>query len=207
MRKLIVSNIMSLDGYFEGPGGNVMALPMDGFFDEHNLERLRAADTLLLGATTYLGLKGYWPAVAENPGVSPAVASNPDVADLHRETGQRNNEIRKVVVSDSLTEDDTAPWTGTATIVRRADAHQAVAELKGRPGKDILMFGSRTLWNELLVAGLVDELHLMVGATVLGGGTPAFGARAVPPLRLVNTRRQDGSDNLLLQYEMVSRGA
>lgn len=46
MRKLVVSNIMSLDGHFEGPGRNVMALPMDGFFDEHNLERLRTADTL-----------------------------------------------------------------------------------------------------------------------------------------------------------------
>jgi hypothetical protein len=55
MRKLVVVNIMSLDGYVAGPGGNVMALPMDGFFDEHNLERLRAADTLLLGATTYMG--------------------------------------------------------------------------------------------------------------------------------------------------------
>ena len=52
MRKLIVCNIISLDGYVEGPGRNVMALPMDGFFDEHNLERLRAADTLLLTATT-----------------------------------------------------------------------------------------------------------------------------------------------------------
>ena len=207
MRKLIVCNIMSLDGYFEGQGGNVMALPMDGFFDEHNLERLRAADTLLLGATTYTGLKGYWPAVAENPGVSPAVANNPGVADLHRETGQRNNEIHKVVVSDSLTTDDTAPWTDTTTIVRRADAHQAVAELKDRPGKDILMFGSRTFWNDLLVAGLVDELHLMVGAAVLGGGTPAFGAGPVPPLRLVNTRRRDGSDNLLLRYEVVNRDA
>lgn len=207
MRKLIVSNIMSLDGYFEGPGGNVMALPMDGFFDEHNLERQRAADTLLLGARTYMGLKGYWPAVAENPGVSPAVANNPDVADLHREIGQRNNEIQKVVVADSLTEDDTAPWTDTTTIVRRSDAHQAVAELKDRPGKDILMFGSRTLWNDLLVAGLVDELHLMVGAIVLGGGTPAFGAGPVPPLRLVNTRRRDGSDNLLLHYKVVSRDA
>lgn len=207
MRKLIVCNIMSLDGYFEGPGGNVMALPMDGFFDEHNLERQRAADTLLLGATTYMGLKGYWPAVAVNPGVSPAVASNPDLADLHRETGQRNNEIQKVVVSDSLTEDDTAPWADTTTIVRRADAHQAVAELKDRPGREILMFGSRTLWNDLLVAGLVDELHLMVGAAVLGGGTPAFGAGVVPRLRLVSTRRRDGSDNLLLQYEVVSRDA
>jgi dihydrofolate reductase len=205
MRRLIVSNIMSLDGYFEGPGGDVMALPMDGFFDEHNLERLRAADTLLLGATTYTGLKGYWPAVAANPEVSPAVAANPDVADIHRETGLRNNEIPKVVVSDSLTADDTAPWTETTTIVRRADAHQAVADLKDRPGKDLLTFGSPTLWNDLVVAGLVDELHLMIGATVLGGGTPMFGAGPIPPLRLVNARRRDGSDNVLLRYEVVSR--
>jgi dihydrofolate reductase len=205
MRRLIVSNIMSLDGYFEGPGGNVMALPMDGFFDEHNLERLRAADTLLLGATTYTGLKGYWPAVADKPEVSPAVAANPDVADIHRDTGRRNNEIQKVVVSDSLTAGDTAPWTETTTIVRRAEARQAVAELKEQTGKDILMFGSRTLWNDLLVAGLIDELHLMVGATVLGGGTPTFSAGPIPPLRLVDTRRREGSDNLLVRYEVVSR--
>jgi dihydrofolate reductase len=207
MRRLVVSNIMSLDGYFEGPGRNVMALPMDGFFDELNLERLRAADTLLLGATTYVGLKGFWPAVAENPEVSPAVANNPDVADVHRETGRRNNEIHKVVVSDSLTADDTAPWADTTTIVRRADAHRAVADLKDQPGKDILMFGSRTLWNDLLAAGLVDELHLMIGATVLGGGTPAFDEGPVPPLQLVDTRRRDGSDNLLLQYTVGSPAA
>jgi dihydrofolate reductase len=207
MRKLIVCNIISLDGYVEGPGRNVMALPMDGFFDEHNLERLRAADTLLLGATTYLGLKGFWPAVAENPAVSPAVANNPDVADIHRETGQRNNEIHKVVVSDSLTADDTAPWTDSTTIVRRADAHQTVAELKDRPGKDVLMFGSRTLWNDLLSAGLVDELHLMLGATVLGGGTAAFGAGPVSSLQLADARRHDGSANLLLRYTVLSRNA
>ena len=207
MRKLIVANIVSLDGYFEGPGGNVMALPMDGFFDEHNLERLRAADTLLLGARTYMGFKAYWPAVADNPGLSPAVANNPEVADLHRETGRRNNEIQKVIVSDSLTADDTAPWTKTTTIVRRADVHRLIAELKARPGKDILTFGSRTLWNNLLAAGLVDELHLMVGAAVLGGGTPAFGTGPLPPLRLVDVRCRDGSDNLLVRYRVLSDNA
>src|SRR6266516_2394991 len=118
MRKLIVCNIMSLDGYFEGPGGNVMALPMDGFFDEHNLELLRAADTLLLGATTYTGLTVYLPAVAANHEVSPAVAANPGVADIHRETGLRNDEIQKVVVSESLTADDTPPCPQTTTTVR-----------------------------------------------------------------------------------------
>lgn len=200
MRKLIVANIVSLDGYFEGPGGNVMALPMDGFFDAHNLERQREADTLLLGATTYMVLKSYWPAVAEEPSVSPAVAIDPGLADLHREIGQRNNTMRKVVVSDTLSKEDTAPWTDTTTIVRRAEAHAAVAELKRQEGRDILMFGSRTLWNDLLVAGLVDELYLMVGASVLGGGTPAFGAGPVPPLRLADARRREGSDNVLLRY-------
>lgn len=152
-----------------------------------------------------MGLKGYWPAVAEEPGVSPAVANNPDVADLHRETAQRKNQVQKVVVSDSLTEDDTEPWTDTTTTVRRADAHRVVAELKDRPGRDVLMFGSRTLRNDLLVAGLVDGLHLMLGASMLGGGTSAFGAGLVPPLSLVDTRRRDGSDNVLLRYRVVSR--
>jgi hypothetical protein len=47
----------------------------------------------------------------------------------------------------------------------------------------------------------------MVGAAVLGGGTPAFGAGPVPRLRLVTTRRRDGSDNLLVRYQVVGRGA
>lgn len=195
MRKLIVCNIMSLDGYVEGPGGNVMVLPMDDFFNEHNLERLRAADTLLLGARTYTGFKSFWP----------AVAANPEMAGVTRETGRRNNEIRKVVVSDSLTADDTAPWTDTTTIVRRADAHQAIVDLKSQPGREVLMFGSITLLNDLLTAGLVDELHLMLGATVLGGGTPAFAAAQVPPLRLLTTERRDSSNNLLLRYAVENR--
>lgn len=202
MRKLIVCNIVSLDGYFEGPGRNVMALPMDGFFNEYNLERLRAADTLLLGAVTYTAFKGYWPAVADDPSVSPGVAVDPSAADVQQQTGIRNNQIRKVVVSDSLTTEDTDPWTETTAIVPRADAHRVVADLKAGSGADILTFGSRTLWNDLLAAGLVDELHLMVGATVLGGGTPAFGPAPVG-LRLLDQRHRDGSDNVLLRYEVV----
>jgi hypothetical protein len=66
------------------------------------------------------------------------VANHPELAGQHRETSERNNQIRKLVVSDSLTADDTAPWTETSTIVRRADAHQAVAECKQQPGKEIL---------------------------------------------------------------------
>ena len=65
------------------------------------------------------------------------------------------------------------------------------------------MFGSRTLWNDLLRADLVDELHLMLGSTVVGTDTPAFSGGPVPPLRLVETRRRAGSDNVLLVYAAV----
>ena len=173
---------------------------MDAFFDEHNLQRQRRADTLLLGRTTYLGLKAYWPAIAEDPTRSPAVQLDPSTAQVHRETAQRNNTLRKVVVSDTLTPADTDPWTETTTILRRADAHETVRQLKQQPGDDLLIFGSSTLWTDLLRAKLVDELHLLVGPVVLASGLPAYLPGPVPPLRLLDVRRREDSDNVLLSY-------
>ena len=87
-------------------------------------------------------------------------------------------------------------------IIRRADAHEQIAELKRQTGRDILVFGSRTLWNDLLANDLVDELHLMIGPVVLGGGTPIFAGQPPVSLRLVDTRRWDSSENLLVRYDV-----
>jgi dihydrofolate reductase len=208
MRKLIVTNIMSLDGYYEGPGGNVMVLPMDRSFDAYNAERLRAADTMLLGRNTYEGLKGFWPQVADDPNAAAEQLGIPVeriATPIHREISRLQNTIDKVVVSDSITSEQTEPWRDTTRILRRADAHEQIAELKRRTGKDIVVFGSHTLWNDLLTAGLVDELHLIVGSVVLGGGTPAFGTVPAAPLRLLDTRTWEGSDNVLFQYAAPGR--
>ena len=200
MRKLIVCNIMSLDGYFEGPGKNVMVLfdyrleayPMDESFDVYNAERLRAADTLLLGRTSYEGFKGYWPSVADDPNAPP----------ITREISRLDNAIDKVVISDSLTPEQTEPWRTNTHIIRRADAHQQIAELKRQTGKDILVFGSRTLWNDLLANDLVDELHLMIGPVVLGAGTPLFDGKPPASLRLIDTHTWEGSGIVLVRYEV-----
>ena len=203
MRKLIVSNIMSLDGYTAGPGGDVMVLPMDQAFDDYNLERLRSADTLLLGRTTYDMFKGFWPHVSLDPEGLAARTGIPLerlTAPGQQELSQRENAIEKVVVSDSLGTDETGAWSETTEIVPRAEAHGRIAVLKDRPGGDILVFGSRTLWNDLLAAGLVDELHLLVGATVVGGGAPAFASPPTKELRLIAARRMEGSHNALLTY-------
>ena len=177
MRNLIVCNIISLDGFYSGPGGDVMAMPFDAGFSDYNAERLRAADTLLLGRTSYELFRSYWPAFAED-------MSQPAV---EREISRLNAAIEKVVVSNGLKPDVVGGW-GPTRVVRRADAHAEVATLKRGPGRDILIFGSHLLWNDLLTAGLVDELHLMIGAGVVGNGVRAFETRPPGRLRLVDTR-------------------
>lgn len=195
MRDLIVCNLMSLDGYVAGEGGDVMVLPLDESFSAYNLIRLREADTLLLGATTYRGFLDYWPEVEHDTGQP----------DGEREISSINNRIAKVVVSDSLTPSDTGVWRDTTEIVSRADAHRRVSELEEDVGQDILTFGSAKLWNDLLVAGLVSELHLMVGAGAIGSGEPAFrqpfGGQAFDgSLTLTAVRQLEGSQNVLLTY-------
>jgi dihydrofolate reductase len=195
MRKLIVHNIVSLDGYITGPNNNVMLLPLGDFFDAYCAERLGTADALLLGRNSYDMFRGFWPGVVDMP----------DATEDQKEISRRDNAIQKVVVSDTLKEDETAPWSDTTRIVRRKDAHEQIAELKRGDGGDIIMFGSRTLWNDLLYAGLVDELHLMIGPVVLGGGTPAFAEGEIPPLKLIGTQTAEGSDNLLIRYAATPR--
>ncbi|RIQ11073.1 dihydrofolate reductase family protein [Jiangella rhizosphaerae] len=190
MRQLIVTNIVSADGYYEGPGKDVMVMPFDDTFDDYNAARLRAASTLLLGRTSFEGFRSYWPSVADRT----------DVREAEREISRRNNAIEKVVVSDGLTLDPSEPW-GDARVVKRADAPDVVRALKEQDGGDILTFGSRTLWTSLLRAGLVDEVHLLVGSAFLGGGTPVWDGGPCTPLRLLDARRLDDSQLVLLRYD------
>lgn len=195
MRKVVVNNIVSLDGYYEGPSRDMMVLPMDPAFDTYNRESIERADTVLLGSTSFQGFGSYWPPIADAPEDPDNRALSPD----NRALSRRYNAIPKVVVSDTYRPPADHPWHDATTVVPRDGIATWLAEAKAGDGGDILVFGSRTMWNGLLSQGLVDELHLMTGATVLGGGTPAFSA-PVSDLHLVDARRFDGSDNVLLVY-------
>ncbi len=194
MRRVVVSNIVSLDGSYEGPGGDVMALNMDAAFDAYNLERIRAAGTVLLGRRSFEGFSSYWPTIAD----APHDPGNRALSDDNRELSRLYDPLRKIVVSDGLVVPADNPWHGVTTVVPRAAAAARVDAEKQHGTGDILVFGSRTTWNGLLVDGLVDEIHLMVGPRALAGGTPAFDRPT--DLQLLDVRRPDGSDNVLLRY-------
>lgn len=88
MRKLIVTNITSQDGYYAGSGNDSSVLPMNEAFDAYNAEQLRAVDTLLVGRTSYEMLRSFWPTVAEDTNATPT----------EREVSRLNNAIDKVAV-------------------------------------------------------------------------------------------------------------
>ncbi len=153
MGRLIMWNLVTLDGYFEGPGHD-LSMHQDVWGEEleaFSIEQLEGAGALLFGRVTYDMMAAYWP--TEEPGV---------IADYM-------NGLPKVAFSRSQRE---GAWNNTR--FPAGDAVAEVTKLKGETPGNILLFGSADLAASLTPAGLFDEIRLCVTPRLLGEGTRLF---------------------------------
>jgi len=175
LRKVVVSQFVTVDGVVEDPGGS------EGFerggwafkYDrgpegnQFKLDEVMEAEALLLGRVTYEGFAAAWPSRKDEAGFA-----------------DKFNSMPKYVVSKTLEDPE---WNNSTVL--DGDVAEEVSKLREGEGGPILVNGSVQLVHALVEHDLVDEYRLMVFPTVLGAGKRLFGDTAgVSALRLVDTK-------------------
>jgi dihydrofolate reductase len=196
VRKVIVSEFVTLDGVIEDPGGSGEFDRGGWSFqsdrgpegDKFKFDELADADALLLGRVTYEGFAAAWPQLEEQTG----------------EYGAWMNGYPKYVASRTLQEP--LEWNNSTLI--EEDVAEGVARLKRQDGKDILVFGSGELVRTLMKHDLIDEYRLMVHPVVVGKGKRLFGdVGETRDLRLVDTKPVGPDGVIILTYRPVGKEA
>jgi dihydrofolate reductase len=188
MRKVIVSEFITLDGVAEDPGG-AEGFEHGGwsfkFFSpeaaKYKLDELMSAGGLLLGRVTYEGFAKAWPSMKDDAGFA-----------------DRMNGLPKYVASTTLRDPE---WSNAHVL--EGDAADAVRSLKEEDGQDLLVAGSLSFSRYLLEHDLVDEIRLMMHPIVLGGGRRLFDGAPVRTLELVHHEVWD-TGTAILHYAPVA---
>jgi len=160
MRRIVVSEFVTLDGVMEDPGGAedfdrggwAFQFERGPEGDKFKLDEVLEADALLLGRKTYEGFAKAWPTVTDEVGFA-----------------EKMNSMPKYVVSSTL---ESADWNNSTVI--NGDVAEEVAKLKQQPGGNILVAGSAQLVQTLMDHDLVDEYRLMIYPVLLGSGKRLF---------------------------------
>ncbi len=185
MRKIVVSEFVSLDGVVEDPGGSEKSKHGGwtwGYWNDEigkfKLDEILATGALLLGRVTYQGFAAAWPSMKDEQGFA-----------------DRMNNLPKHVVSTTLEKLD---WNNSRQI--KGNIVDEVSKMKQQPGQDILIFGSGGLVRELMQHDLIDEYRLLVYPVVLGRGKRLFGDEINKTLKLAETK-PFSSGVVLLRYQ------
>lgn len=186
MRKIVVFNMVTVDGYFAGPNGDVSWHNVDNEFNEFAIEQTKSFDALIFGRVTYELMASYWPTPA-------AIKDDPTIANIM-------NSISKIVFSKSIGGvKETDVWKNVKSY--KEINPDEIRKLKNQEGNDIAIFGSGQIVKQFANLGLIDEYRLMVNPVILGKGKALFQDVNKTNLKLKKTRTF-GNGNVLLTYEV-----
>ena len=188
MRKLVVFNQATLDGYIADLNGDMRWSHKDKQDAEWNafvVDNAKGGGLLLFGRITYELMTNYWP-------TPDAMKNDPLVA-------ERMNNLPKVVFSRTL---DKASWNNTKLV--KVDIAAEIRKMKKEPGKHMAILGSGSIVSQLAQEGLIDEYQIVVNPVVLGKGKTMFdGIKEKLTLKLTRTRTF-GNGNVLPCYEPMA---
>jgi dihydrofolate reductase len=181
MRTLASFILTSLDGFYEGPNGELDWPIMDEEFNDFAIRQLDEAETLGFGRATYEHMAAHWP-------TDQAQANDPAIT-------SRMNTKPKLVFSTVL---ERAGWANTTIIA--GEAVEQIETLKTSPSGELLLLGSAHLTAHLAAAGVLDELRIMVCPIAIGQGRSLFeGLKDRLALRTTHVK-QFKAGNVLLTY-------
>lgn len=183
MRKLIMWNVMTLDGYFEGVKNWDLAFHETVWgteLERLSLEQLKAADFIVYGRVTFEGMAAYW---------KTADGENAEIADLM-------NRVPKLVFSRTL---NSADWNNSTLVKTNASAE--ILKLKAQGNGDMYVFGSANLSETFINDNLYDEYRIVIAPVIAGEGRLLFSrGLSARPLSLISSQ-QLSTGGILVKYK------
>ena len=159
MRKVILAMNVSLDGFIEGPNGELDWFIFDEEMWKEVNDQVRSIGTLLFGRVTYPGFESYWSSAATNP------SSTKDEIEFSHNI----ENIPRIVFSKTL---EKVEWKNTRLV--KENIAEEILKMKQQPGKDLVIVGGAGIASTFMNLGLIDEYRINVYPIVLGSGKPLF---------------------------------
>ena len=184
MRKLLVFNSVTIDGYFTDQNGDMSWAHKqdDPEWNAFTAENAKSGGELLFGRITYDLMASFWP--------------TPAAAQMFPEVAEGMNKAPKVVFSKKM---DQASWNNTRVI--KGDLAEEIRKLKEETGDGLVLMGSGSIISQIALAGVIDEYQMVVNPLVLGAGRTMFdGLKKTLPMKRTKTRAF-GNGNVVLCYQ------
>jgi dihydrofolate reductase len=195
MRRTLMFNHVTIDGYFAGSDGNLNWVVPDEEIDKAAVQRMPTIDTILLGRRTYELFEAYWPHALNDSETAADPHDSSRRSSTLRDMAVWINEAKKLVFSRTLKK---VGWKNTSILP--AIDPPAIQGMKREQGGDMIVFGSGSVVSELTKHGLIDEYQFVVNPVLLGSGKRMMESVSNSlKLELIEAKKYS-SGNVVLRY-------
>ncbi len=197
MRRIVMFNRVTADGYFAGPDGNLDWVVPDQDLDRSAAEAIERSgtDTILFGRRTYELFEAFWPHALDDSPTSPDPHDAGRLSPEMRAMAIMLNETPKLVFSRTLKE---VTWKNSR-LLHTLDPRE-IEVMKRQPGKDMIIFGSGSIVSQLTQHGLIDEYQFVVNPILLGNGRPLLSGVSTSLKLELQEAKKYSSGNIMLRY-------